>query len=254
MPQQHRVVVVTGAGSGLGAAMAVRLLADGHAVVLAGRREDALQETARLAEREGAGGAALVVPTDVTDETGVQALVAAAVQRFGRLDVMVTNAGTMQHGGAVDEVSPQDWRSTVEVNLTGTFLCVAAAFRQMRSQHPSGGRIITNGSVSAHVPRPRSAAYTATKHAVTGLTRSVELDGREHRIRCTQLDVGNAATELIAAVGSGALQADGSVRPEPTFDPRHVADLTAHLVGLPLEVSVPFVTMTAGGMPWVGRG
>lgn len=253
-----RVVVVTGAGSGIGRAMTLRLLAGGHRVVLAGRRLDRLQETLSSFVASTADGRApgegLVLGTDVTQPDEVDHLVMACVERFGRLDVVVNNAGTMAFGGAVDELEPDDWRAAVEVNLTGSFLVARAAYRQMRQQHPQGGRIINNGSISAQVPRPRSVAYTTTKHAITGLTRSIELDGRAHQIRCTQLDIGNAATEMTTGLAQGALQPDGTTRPEPTFDPGHVADLTAYLVELPLSVTVPFVTISASGMPYLGRG
>ncbi|WP_245692185.1 SDR family oxidoreductase [Geodermatophilus telluris] len=243
-----RTAVVTGAGTGLGRAIARALLADGWAVALLGRRREALEETARDA------GRALVLPTDVADEEQVDAAFAAVRDTWGRLDLLVNNAGTFGPSGEVDEVDVAEWRATVEVNVTGVFLCARAAVRLMKAQDPPGGRIVNNGSISAHVPRPASVAYTATKHAVTGLTKAIALDGRAHRIACGQVDVGNAATEMTSGIATGARQADGSVRPEPTFDPAHVADAVVHMARLPLEVSVPFTTMLATGMPYLGRG
>jgi NAD(P)-dependent dehydrogenase (short-subunit alcohol dehydrogenase family) len=248
MTEPLRTAVVTGAGSGLGRSTARALLADGFAVALLGRRREALQETAEEHAR------ALVLPTDVTDEASVDAAFAAVRDAWGRVDLLVNNAGTSGPSGGVDEIDVAEWRATVEVNLTGAFLCARAAVRLMKAQQPSGGRIVNNGSVSAHVPRPGSAAYTATKHAMTGLTRAIALDGRSHGIVCGQIDIGNAATEMTARMAAGIVQADGSVRPEPTFDPAHVAAAVVHLAHLPLDVSVPFLTMTATGMPYLGRG
>ncbi|MCF7547893.1 SDR family oxidoreductase [Pseudonocardia sp. WMMC193] len=243
-----RTAIVTGAGSGIGRVVARALLDDGWRVALAGRRPEALAETAQ--ERRGA----LVVPADVTDETQVDALFAAVRRAWGRLDLLVNNAGDFGPSGSPDEIDPTAWRRTVEVNLTGAFLCARAAFAAMRAQTPHGGRIINNGSVSAHAPRPGSIAYTATKHAITGLTRSLSLDGRPHGIACGQLDVGNAATAMTGTLATGARQADGTVRPEPTFDTRHVADAVRFMAGLPLDANTQFLTLTATTMPFVGRG
>ncbi|MBN9754886.1 Oxidoreductase, short chain dehydrogenase/reductase family [Pseudonocardia sp. Ae406_Ps2] len=242
------VAVVTGAGSGIGKAVTRGLLDAGWRVALAGRRREALTEVA--AGRDGT----LVVPTDVTDPRSVEALFAAVHERWGRVDLLVNNAGTFGAGGTVDEISVDDWNAAVAVNLTGSFLCARAAFGAMRGQDPQGGRIINNGSISAHVPRPGSAPYTATKHAITGLTKSLSLDGRPFGIACGQIDIGNAATEMTAGIATGAKQADGSVRPEPTFDVRHVADAVVSMAGLPLEANVQFLTIAATTMPWLARG
>jgi NAD(P)-dependent dehydrogenase (short-subunit alcohol dehydrogenase family) len=195
-----------------------------------------------------------VLPTDVTDDGQVDEAFGAVRDAWGRLDLLVNNAGTFGPTGEIDEIAVDEWRATVEVNLTGMFLCTRAAVALMKAQDPAGGRIVNNGSISAQVPRPGSVAYTATKHAVTGLTRAVALDGRTHGIAVGQIDIGNAATEMTAGIATGARQADGSVRPEPTFDPAHVAATVVHLAGLPLDVSVPFLTVSATGMPYLGRG
>ncbi|MER7706249.1 SDR family oxidoreductase [Kitasatospora sp. NPDC097605] len=245
----ERVAVVTGAGSGIGRAVAVELAAGGWRLVLAGRREEALRETGRLSGTEAA-----VVPTDVTDPPAVDALFEAAVDRFERVDLLFNNAGTFGPAGTVDELDVDAWRAAVDLNLTGTFLCARAAFRRMRAQRPQGGRIINNGSISAHAPRPRSAAYTATKHAVTGLTKSLSLDGRPYRIACGQIDIGNAATEMTAAMSSGVPQADGRVAVEPTMDVADVARTVRHMAELPLEANVQFATVMASAMPYIGRG
>jgi NAD(P)-dependent dehydrogenase (short-subunit alcohol dehydrogenase family) len=197
---------------------------------------------------------ALAVPADVTVPESVAGLFDAARGRFGRIDLLVNNAGTFGRPGRVDELSIQDWRQIVDVNLTGAFLCARQAVTMMKAQDPRGGRIINNGSISAHVPRPRSIGYTATKHAITGLTKSIALDGREFGIACGQIDIGNAATEMTAGISAGALQADGSTRPEPTFDARHVADAVLYMASLPLDANVQFLTITATRMPYIGRG
>jgi NADP-dependent 3-hydroxy acid dehydrogenase YdfG len=242
------VAVVTGAGSGLGRVVAAALLGAGYRVALAGRRRDALEDTA-------AGHAqAFVMPTDVAHAESVAQLFGAVRQTWGRVDLLVNNAGMFGPAGSVDEISVEDWNATVATNLTGSFLCSREAFAAMRAQEPHGGRIINNGSISAHTPRPGSAAYTATKHAITGLTKSLSLDGRPYRIACGQIDIGNAATEMTAGIAVGARQADGSVRPEPTFDPAHVADAVLMMARLPLEANVQFMTIMATGMPFVGRG
>lgn len=242
------VAVVTGAGSGIGEAVTRALLDDGWRVALAGRRVDRLDAVA--------GGCAdtLTVATDVADPESVAALFAAVRQRWGRVDLLVNNAGTFGPGGTVDEITVEDWTDTVAINLTGSFLCARAAFAAMRAQDPQGGRIINNGSISAHVPRPGSAAYTATKHAVTGLTRSLSLDGREFGIACGQIDIGNAATDMTAGVAAGAKQADGSVRPEATFDAAHVGQAVRYMAALPPEANVQFLTIAATTMPWLARG
>jgi NAD(P)-dependent dehydrogenase (short-subunit alcohol dehydrogenase family) len=243
-----RVAVVTGAGSGLGRVIAEALLGAGYEVALAGRRREALEETA------AGSPSALVAPTDVADPGSVAVLFAAVRERWGRIDLLVNNAGTFGPSGTPDEIEVEDWLAAVGTNLTGSFLCAREAFALMRTQEPQGGRIVNNGSISAHVPRPGSAAYTATKHAITGLTRSLSLDGRPFGIACGQIDIGNAATEMTAGIATGARQADGSVRPEPTFDARYVADAVLYMAGLPLEANVQFLTITATTMPFIGRG
>ena len=242
------VAVVTGAGAGLGRAMATALLRDGFRVALLGRTPATLEQTA------GTSPTAMPLQCDVTDEESVRAAFAAVVDRWARVDVLVNNAGSFGPQGEPDEISVQEWDATLAVNLRGSFLCAREAFGVMKRQDPRGGRIINNGSISAQVPRPGSIAYTASKHAVTGLTRSLSLDGRRHRIVCTQVDIGNAGTELTAGFADGALQPDGSRRPEPTFDVTHVGDAVVQLARLPLEVSVPWLTMVASGMPYAGRG
>ncbi len=244
----NRVAVVTGAGSGLGRVVARALLDAEYGVALAGRRADALDATA-----DGHPDA-LSVPTDVGDPAAVDALFAAVTDRFGRVDLLFNNAGMFGPSGPPDEIDVQAWLDTVAVNLSGSFLCARAAFGAMRLQTPSGGRIINNGSISAHVPRPGSAAYTATKHAITGLTRSLSLDGRPYNIACSQIDIGNAATEMTSAIATGVRQADGSVRAEPTFDAAHVASTIVHMAGLPLDTNVQFITIMATTMPFIGRG
>ncbi|MGH3413629.1 MAG: SDR family oxidoreductase [Marmoricola sp.] len=242
------VAVVTGAGSGLGRAFAVALGQAGYDVALLGRTAATLEETAALVDNS------LVLPTDVTDADEVDAAFAAVRDEWGRVDVLLNNAGRFGPSGTVDEIAVEEWRATVEVNLTGMFLCARAAFAMMRAQSPAGGRIVNNGSISAHAPRPGSAPYTSTKHAVTGLTKSLSLDGRPYAIRCSQVDIGNAATDMTAVMAAGVPQADGSVRPEPTFDPRYVAEAVVTLARLPLDVDQPFLTLTAAGMPFLGRG
>ena len=245
------VAVVTGAGSGLGRSITRGLLAAGWQVAAAGRRWAELQETVATAP---AAGAALPVLTDVTVPDSVAALFAAAGNRWGRVDLLVNNAGIFGPAGAVDEISVADWRQAVDTNLTGAFLCAQQAVRMMKAQDPRGGRIINNGSISAHVPRPGSVAYTATKHALTGLTKSISLDGRRFGIACGQIDVGNAATEMTRAMSQGVRQADGSLAAEPTFDPWHVAEAVVYMAGLPLDANVQFLTLTATAMPFIGRG
>jgi len=245
-----KAAIITGAGSGIGRAVSLALLKTGWRVVLAGRRGAALEETARAAE----GGETLVIPTDVADEAAVDALFDQTRARFGRLDLLFNNAGIGAPPGPLEDHSLEHWKRVVDVNLTGAFLCTRAAFRVMKDQDPQGGRIINNGSISAHAPRPRSIAYTATKHAMTGLTRSTSLDGRAYNIACGQIDIGNAATDMTRAVSRGVLQPDGSVRPEPTMDVQAVADAVLYMAGLPLSANVQFMTVMATQMPYVGRG
>ncbi|MGA2010496.1 MAG: SDR family oxidoreductase [Solirubrobacteraceae bacterium] len=245
----ERVAIVTGAGSGIGRAVARRLLASGYRVALAGRREDALRATGDVAS-----GESLAISTDVTDPGAVQALFDRVSDRWGRLDLLFNNAGMFGAAAPLDEVELTQWRAVLDTNLTGSFLCAQAAFRAMKAQRPQGGRIINNGSISAHVPRPHAVAYTATKHAITGLTRSISLEGRPFRIACGQVDIGNAATDLSAGIGRGALQADGSILREPMMDAGHAADAVLYMAGLPLDANVQFLTVMATTMPFIGRG
>ncbi|MEO3824229.1 SDR family oxidoreductase [Actinomadura sp. B10D3] len=246
-----RVALVTGAGSGIGAAVAAALLDGGWRVALAGRRAGRLEEAAA----RGGSGEALVVPADVTDPGSVEELFGAVRDRWGRLDLLVNNAGVFGASAPVEEYSHDEWRTVVDTNLTGAFLCAQQAFRMMKDQDPQGGRIINNGSLSAHTPRPRSVAYTAGKHAVTGLTKTLSLEGRPYRIACGQIDVGNAATEMTGGFSAGTLQADGTVKPEPRMDVRHVVDAVLYMAGLPLEANVQSLTVMATTMPsFVGRG
>ncbi|MCX5044364.1 SDR family oxidoreductase [Aldersonia sp. NBC_00410] len=244
----RRVAVVTGAGSGLGREFTHALLDGGYRVALAGRHAETLTETA------GSRADTLVVSTDVSNPDSVRELFERVRQEWGRVDVLVNNAGTFGPGGAIDEITLDDWNATVAVNLTGAFLCAAEAVRIMKAQQPGGGRIINNGSISAHTPRPGSVAYTATKHAITGLTKSISLDGRPFGIACGQIDIGNAATEMTAGIATGARQADGSIRPEPTFDAKHAADAVRYMADLPIDANVQFLTITATTMPFIGRG
>ena len=245
----RKVAVVTGAGSGIGKAVALALAKADYAVVLAGRRLPALEEAAREA-----GPHALPVATDVTDPTSVAALFARAVERFGRVDLLFNNAGTGAPPTPLEDLGFEQWRGVVDTNLTGAFLCTQAAFRQMKAQQPRGGRIINNGSISATVPRPNMIAYTASKHAVSGLTKSTSLEGRQYDIACGQIDIGNAATALASGFSAGTLQADFSLKPEPTMDVKYVADAVLYMAGLPLEANVLFMTVMATKMPYVGRG
>ena len=244
--------LVTGAGSGIGRAVALALLAKGYRVALAGRRREALEQTVRAAGEDGAR--MLAVPTDVGDEAAVRALFLAIERRFGRLDLLFNNAGTGGPPLPFDELTLEQWNKVVAVNLTGAFLCAREAFALMKRQSPRGGRIINNGSISAHAPRPNSAPYTATKHAVTGLTKSLSLDGRAHDIACGQIDIGNAATEMAERIKQGVPQANGEIMPEPVMDVRHVADAVLYMAGLPLDANVQFMTVMATKMPFVGRG
>ncbi|MET8180746.1 SDR family oxidoreductase [Streptomyces sp. NPDC005336] len=247
-----KVAVVTGAGSRIGRAVALELAESGWSVVPAGRRDAALAETARLA---GGGGSVAAVPTDVARPEQVDALFAAVRDRFGRLDPLFNNAGSFgPRGVPLGDLRYEDWQSVVDTNLTGAFLCAQAAFRLMRDQDPQGGRIINNGSISAHAPRPDSVAYTATKHAMTGLTKSLSLDGRRYNIACGQIDIGNAATEMTDRMRSGVPQANGEVAVEPVMDVADVARTVRHMASLPLEANVQFATVLATAMPYIGRG
>ena len=244
--------MVTGAGSGIGRSTSLAFLEEGYSVVLTGRRRQALEETAALAGE--AGARALVVPADVSDPDSVASLFASTKAAFGRLDVLFNNAGTGAPPVPLEDLTFEQWRKVVDVNLTGVFLCTQAAFRLMKEQDPRGGRIINNGSISAHAPRPNSAPYTATKHAITGLTRSTALDGRAYDIACGQIDIGNAATEMTARMKSGVLQASGEMAAEPTMDVTHVARAVLYMASLPLDANVLFLTVMATKMPLVGRG
>jgi NAD(P)-dependent dehydrogenase (short-subunit alcohol dehydrogenase family) len=242
-----KTAVVTGGGSGLGRAMATRLAAGGYHVVVAGRTESSLTEVATRI-----GGTAVV--TDVRSHESVTALFDVVRDRFGRLDLLVNNAGVFGAGARVANVTAADWQAVVDTNLNGAFWCAQAAFRLMSTQDPRGGRIINNGSISAHVPRPFAVAYTATKHAITGLTKALSLEGREYDIACGQIDIGNAASEMTSAMAKGVPQANGSTMPEPTMDASHVADMVLHMAELPLSANVQFVTVMATKMPYIGRG
>lgn len=252
MAQSDRVAVVTGAGSGIGRAVAIALFDTGFDVVLAGRREAALEETATGCRTRP--GRALVVPTDVSDPAAVSALFQRAEEAFGRVDVLFNNAGLAAPAVTIDELPLEKWKAVVDVNLTGAFLCARAAFGVMRRQQPKGGRIINNGSISAAVPRPFSAPYTATKHAITGLTKALSLDGRAFDIACSQIDIGNAETEMTEPMARGVYQADGSIKPEPRMDVGHVADAVVYMATLPLGANVQFMTLMATKMPFIGRG
>ncbi|MFF0061844.1 SDR family oxidoreductase [Streptomyces sp. NPDC005279] len=244
-----RIAVVTGAGSGIGRSVAVALAGAGWSVVAAGRRAEALEETASLA-----GGDVLCVPADVTSPADVTTLFAAVREHHGRLDLLFNNAGTSGPSVPFENLTYEAWRTVVDVNLTGAFLCAQAAFRAMKEQSPQGGRIINNGSVSAHVPRPNSAPYTSTKHAMTGLTKSLSLDGRAYSIACGQIDIGNAATEMTQRMQTGILQANGDVMVEPVMDAADVARTVLHMAELPPAANVQFATVMATAMPYIGRG
>jgi NAD(P)-dependent dehydrogenase (short-subunit alcohol dehydrogenase family) len=247
-----KVAIITGGGTGIGRASALALGRDGYRVVITGRREGPLEQA--VAEGQAQGARIVSVAADVAEPGGVQRVFDRARQEFGRVDVLFNNAGRSLPPVPLEDVSFADWQSVVGVNLTGAFLCTQAAFLAMKEQDPRGGRIINNGSLSAHSPRPRSAPYTATKHAITGLTKATALDGREFDIACSQIDIGNAATDLAAPIASGALQPDGSIRPEPMMDPELVADTVVHLASLPLDANVLFMTLMATKMPFAGRG
>lgn len=245
----RKVALVTGAGSGVGKAVALALAEAGYSVALAGRRAEALDAVAKEI-----GGEALAVPTDVTNADEVAALFAQVRERFGRLDLLFNNAGTGAPAIPLEDLTVAEWKKVVDTNLTGPFLCTQEAFRIMKDQDPRGGRIINNGSVSSEAPRPFSAPYTATKHAITGLTRSTSLDGRAYDIACGQIDIGNADTEMAQRMKTGVLQADGTMRAEPVMDVKHVADAVVYMASLPLDANVQFITVMATKMPFVGRG
>ena len=251
MTTSGRVAIITGAGSGIGKRTALLLLAEGYSVALAGRRLDRLQETAAEA---GAGERALIVPTDVTDPTAVDELFNRTIEAFGRLDLLFNNAGRGPPRVEFDEISYEDWKAVVDVNLTGVFLCTQRAFRIMKNQTPQGGRIINNGSISAHAPRPNSSPYTSTKHAITGLTKSTSLDGRAYNICCGQIDIGNAATEMTERMQTGIPQANGTIIIEPTMNSDSVAQTILYMDSLPLDSNVLCLTVMANQMPYVGRG
>ena len=252
MVSDNKIAIITGAGTGVGRAAALALYANGYAVTLAGRRSDVLNTTADLAQDEGER--TLVVPTDVSDPESVKALFQQTCHKFGRVDVLFNNAGLGARPVPLEELSVEEWQSVVDVNLTGAFLCTQEAFRTMKAQNPCGGRIINNGSVSAYAPRPNSAPYTATKHAISGLTRSTSLDGRPHNIACGQIDIGNALTEMTEKMTSGVPQASGDVAVEPTMNVDDVGRAVVYMADLPLNANVLFMTVMATNMPYVGRG
>ena len=254
MASSEKVAIVTGAGSGVGKSSALALLQDGFSVVLAGRRKDALETAAAEGKAKSPGSKTLVVPTDVSDPESIRALFAQTKQVFGRLDLLFNNAGIGAPPVPLEDLPFEKWKAVVDTNLTGSFLCTQEAIRIMKSQQPRGGRIINNGSISASVPRPHMIAYTASKHAVTGLTKATSLEGRQYDIACGQIDIGNTVTELAAHIAAGTLQADLSLKPEPTFDVRYVADAVLYMAGLPLEANVLFMAVMATKMPYVGRG
>jgi NAD(P)-dependent dehydrogenase (short-subunit alcohol dehydrogenase family) len=252
MSSAERVALVTGAGTGIGRAVSLALAREGYAVVLAGRRPEPLEAVAR--EGSQAGGRLLPVPTDVSDPASVGALFARTREALGRLDLLFNNAGRGAPPVPLEDLPYEEWRSVVDTNLTGAFLCTQEAIRIMKDQTPRGGRIVNNGSISAHVPRPNSAPYTATKHAITGLTRSTSLDGRRHDIACGQIDIGNAATEMAERMAQGIQQANGQIAQEPLMDVEHVASAVLYMASLPLDANVQFLTVMATKMPFIGRG
>jgi NAD(P)-dependent dehydrogenase (short-subunit alcohol dehydrogenase family) len=252
MAATQKVALVTGAGSGIGKASALALMKEGYAVALAGRRRDALERTAE--EGKASGGKSLVVPTDVTDPASVKALFGAVKETFGRLDVIFNNAGMGAPAIPMEDLSFEQWKKVVDTNLTGPFLCTQEAIRIMKDQDPRGGRIINNGSISAHAPRPNSVPYTSTKHAITGLTKSTSLDCRKYDIACGQIDIGNAATEMTERMKAGVMQANGEVKVEPTMHVENVARAVVFMASLPLDANVQFLTVMATKMPFVGRG
>jgi NAD(P)-dependent dehydrogenase (short-subunit alcohol dehydrogenase family) len=252
MGELRKVAIVTGAGTGIGRSVAQAFLREGYCVTLAGRRAELLEKTVKSAGKSGTN--ALIVPADVSDPISVRFLFAKTKETFGRLDVLFNNAGTGAPAVPLEDLTYEQWQSVVGVNLTGVFLCTQEAFKLMKSQSPRGGRIINNGSISAHAPRPNSAPYTATKHAITGLTKAAALDGRKYDIACGQIDIGNAATDLTEKMKAGILQANGAIAPEPTMDVEHVARAVLHMASLPLDTNVQFMTIMATKMPFIGRG
>ena len=252
MASSEKIALVTGAGTGIGRQAAIALCEAGYATVLVGRREEPLRETARTAETSGTR--TLVAPADVSDPNSVRSLFERVREEFGRLDVLFNNAGVNAPGIPMEELSFEQWKSVVDINLTGAFLCAQQAVILMKSQKPQGGRIINNGSISAHSPRPNSAPYTSTKHAVTGLTKCISLDGRKHDIVCSQIDIGNALTEMAQRMTEGVPQANGSIEIEPTMDVEHVGNAVAYMASLPLDANVQFMTIMATKMPFIGRG
>jgi NAD(P)-dependent dehydrogenase (short-subunit alcohol dehydrogenase family) len=252
MMTNGKTALVTGAGSGIGRAAALALQSAGYSVALAGRRAAELGATAALANPSG--GKMLAIPTDVSNPESVRVLFAGIREKFGRLDVLFNNAGANAPGIPMEDLTYEQWSAVVGVNLTGAFLCAQEAIKIMKAQDPRGGRIINNGSISAHTPRPNSAPYTATKHAITGLTKSISLDGRKYDIACGQIDIGNAATEMTERMKAGVLQADGSTMVEPRMDVRHVAEAVVYMASLPLDANVQFMTVMATKMPFIGRG
>jgi NAD(P)-dependent dehydrogenase (short-subunit alcohol dehydrogenase family) len=252
MSAHNKVALVTGAGTGIGKSAALALLKDGYRVVLAGRRKEMLEQA--IKEAGPAGERALAVPADVSNPESVRALFARTKEKFGRLDVLFNNAGMGAPGINLEELTYEQWKNVVDVNLTGPFLCTQEAFKIMKNQNPRGGRIINNGSISAHAPRPNSAPYTSTKHAITGLTKSTSLDGRKYDIACGQIDIGNARTDLAARMASGVPQANGEIAVEPLMDVDYVGQAVLQMANLPLDVNVQFMTIMATKMPFVGRG
>jgi len=252
MSSSGKVAIVTGAGSGIGKQVAIALAQEGYSVAIAGRRKDALEATVELAKSSGAP--MLAVPTDVSDPVSVKALFAATQQKFGRLDLLFNNAGVGARPLPLEDLPFEQWKKVIDINLNGAFLCTQEAFRLMKAQEPQGGRIINNGSISAHAPRPNSAPYTASKHGMTGLTKATSLDGRKYNIACGQIDIGNAATEMTSRMGQGVPQANGAIEVEPTFDANDVARAVIYMASLPLGANVLFMTVMASKMPFVGRG
>lgn len=252
MGSTDKVAIVTGGSAGIGRASAIALLKDGWSVAIGGRREDALAETLKLAGDDGTRG--LSVPGDLSTPKGCANLFATAMERFGRVDLLFNNAGMFTPGVPLEDLTPEQWQGALNINLSSFFYCTQEAFRVFKARDPMGGRIINNGSISAHAPRPNSAPYTSTKHAITGLTKSCSLDGRKYNIAVGQLDIGNAATEMTKKMEKGVPQADGSVKPEPTMDVAHIADAVIHMANLPLDANIQFMTIMATKMPLVGRG
>lgn len=252
MNEMKKVALVTGAGSGIGRAIALRLLEDGFIVVLVGRRRVALEETAKY--EPSLSDRMLVLPADISEAADVKAIFEEVRAKYGRLDLLFNNAGIFTPSASIEDVTLENWQAAVDINLTGAFLCTQEAFRLMKSQTPRGGRIINNGSISAHVPRPQSVTYTATKHAITGLTKATSLDGRKYDIACGQIDIGNASTDMTDKMERGILQANGSMAVEPTFETRYVADAVSYMASLPLHANVQFMTVMATNMPFIGRG